>query len=58
MSRPPADSDPQPLGDHAPAGGREGEGRRTPERYGPLAVERLTKDDGRALLLFVLEDQP
>jgi hypothetical protein len=43
----------QPPGEAGPAEA-EGERRRgeESERYGPLAVERHVKDDGRALILF------
>jgi hypothetical protein len=36
---------PEPPPDRPPAGEQ-------PERFGPLALRRLVKDDGRALILF------
>ena len=39
--------------DSAPGGGgEEGESGASPEHVGPVAIERLRKDDGRALILY------
>jgi hypothetical protein len=38
--------------DGAPAAQASEQGHAASERYGPIAIERLVKDDGRALLLF------
>jgi hypothetical protein len=51
---PPAASDPEPAKQdarHAHEGGEE-------ERYGPLALRRLRKEDGRALILYRRAAEP
>jgi hypothetical protein len=45
---------PEPSG--VDPAGEQSEQRHPPERYGPLAVARHRKDDGRALILYTLED--
>jgi hypothetical protein len=46
-SPPPPQPPREPGGSHA-----AGEGAQTQERYGPIALERLVKDDGRSLILY------
>ena len=48
---PPAEEPPEP-GSGNPEGDPTSEAMGGGERYGPLAVRRTRKDDGRALILF------
>jgi len=41
---------------HSERAGEEGSTERGGERYGPVAITRLRKDDGRALILYRLEE--
>ena len=56
---PPAASPPDPppaaLGGSAPGGA--GDADRSEEAYGPLALARHRKDDGRALILYSVRAQ-
>jgi hypothetical protein len=55
MAGKPADQTPPPGSPPARERPGEGAGRRT-EREGPLDVQRLTKGDGRALILYTLAE--
>ena len=54
----PADAHEQSLPRPAARPPAPGEQAERPETFGPLAVTRHVKDDGRALILYTLRAQP